>query len=252
MVVCSNQNKLGSLQYENTQIAKIDPKVLRDNRIIMMRNNDPRADLFRVLRTNVLKQLRDNNWNSFAITSATPGVGKTFVSINLAIAIAMEGNQKVLLVDADLRRPGITKYLGLNIKYGLNDLLAGTAHLQEILVNPGIDNLVLLPTKASGVNYSELLSSPQMASLIKKVKSYYDTEVIIFDVPPLFVADDTLLLLSHIDAALYVVEDGKNSEDELRQSMAILEETNLLGMVINKSRGKLPTYHYGYLSSNYN
>lgn len=212
----------------------------------MAQYNDPRADIFRVLRTNILKQLRENNWNSFAITSATLGAGKTFISVNLAIAIAMEGNQSILLVDADLRRPSIAKYLGLQGEWGLVDYLKGDVSLEDILINPGIERLVILPGAGPNNNISELISSRKMVNLIKEIKSRYESRIIIFDIPPLFAADDALLFMPHIDAALLVVEDGKNTSDELQHSMYILEQTNLLGLVVNKSRQPIPTYQYGY------
>ena len=210
--------------------------------------NNPRSDIFRVLRTNVLKQLRENNWNSFAITSATSGAGKTFISVNLAIAIAMEGNQSVLLVDADLKRPNVGQYLGLQWEFGLVDYLKRNVPLEDILINPGIERLVILPGKNSDNNSSELISSRKMLNLIKDIKSRYESRIIIFDLPPLFTADDTLLFMPYFDAALLVVEDAKNTSDELQHSMQILEQTNLLGLVLNKSRQLLPIYQYGYTS----
>jgi protein-tyrosine kinase len=244
----ADEHIVDSIPRTKTPPVGIDPEVLRNNRIIMAHYNDPRADIFRVLRTNILKQLRENNWNSFAITSATAGAGKTFVSINLAIAIAMEGNQSVLLVDADLRRPCIGRYLGLECKYGIVDYLAGTVPLYDILINSGIEHLVLLPAKYSSINYSELISSPKMANAIKEIKSRYESRIVIFDIPPLFVADDALLFMPHVDAVLLVVEDGKNTPDELQHSMVILEQTNLLGLVLNKSLRPLPNYQYGYIN----
>ena len=237
---------LDSICYTKTKTASLDPEVLRNNRVIMAQYNDPRADIFRVLRTNVLMQLRENNWNSFAITSATIGAGKTFISVNLAIAIAMEGNQSVLLVDADLRRPSMGQYLGLQWEFGLFDYLNGDVLLEDTLINPGIKRLVVLPGTRSKHNASELISSRKMVNLINEIKSRYASRIIIFDIPPLFAADDALLFMPHIDAALLVVEDGKNTSDELQHSMHILEQTNLLGLVVNKSRQPIPTYQYGY------
>ncbi|MEY3289447.1 MAG: hypothetical protein RLZZ419_1689, partial [Pseudomonadota bacterium] len=232
--------------YTKTKTVILDSEVLRNNRVIMAQYNDPRADIFRVLRTNVLRQLRENNWNSFAITSATLGAGKTFISVNLAIAIAMEGNQSVLLVDADLRQPTVDKYLSLQGKWGLIDYLKGNVSLEDTLINPGIERLVILPGTNSNNNTSELISSRKMVNLIKEIKSRYESRIIIFDIPPLFAADDALLFMPHVDAALLVVEDGKNTSDELQHSMHILEQTNLLGLVVNKSRQPIPTYQYGY------
>jgi len=243
-----NDHPLDSIRYTKTQTALIDKDALQNNRVIMGLNNDPRADLFRVLRTNVLKQLRDNNWNSFAITSATPGAGKTFISVNLAIAIAMEGNQSVLLVDADLRCPRVGKCLGLEWEFGLVDCLKMGISLEDTLINPGIERLVVLPGNHSNNNSSELISSRQMVNLINEIKSRYQSRIIIFDLPPLFAADDAMVLMPYADAALLVVEDGKNSSEELQHSMFLLEQTNLLGLVLNKSRQPLPTYQYGYVS----
>jgi len=247
MMNSSNEDLLDSIQYTKTQTVIIDPEVLRDNRVIMGIYNDPRADIFRVLRTDILKQLRANNWNSFAITSATPRAGKTFVAVNLAIAIAMEGNQSVLLVDADLRRPNVSHYFGLQCKLGFIDYLAGIASLEHVLIHPGIENLVLLPGNESRINYSELISSPKMNSFIKEIKSRYESRIIIFDIPPLFVADDALLFMQYVDGAVLVVEDEKNTAEELQHSMMIMEQTNLLGLVLNKSRQPLTSYQYGYM-----
>lgn len=237
---------LDSICYTTTRMANIDPEALRSHRVIMGAHNDQRADLFRVLRTNILRQLRENNWNSFAITSATLGAGKTFVSINLAIAMAMEGNQSVLIVDADLNRPALGEYLGLQYEYGIVDCLKRDVPLADTLINPGIERLVILPGKESNYNSSELISSRKMVNLINEIKSRYKSRIIIFDLPPLFVADDALLFMSYVDAALFVVEDGKNTADELQHSMYILEQTNLLGLVLNKSTQTLPVYQYGY------
>ncbi len=246
MINSADGHPLESIRYTDTQTVSIDPAVLRNNRIIMGLYNDPRADIFRVLRTNVLRQLRENNWNSFAVTSATLGAGKTLISVNLAIAIAMEGNQSVLLVDADLRRPSVGQYLGLQWEFGLADCLERDVSLEDALINPGFERLVVLPGKYSSNNASELISSRKMASLIQDVKSRYKDRIIIFDLPPLFAADDALLFMPYLDAALLVVEDGKNTAEELQHSMNILEETNLLGLVLNKSRQPIPIYHYGY------
>jgi protein-tyrosine kinase len=241
-----DSDEFDTIRYTKTRIMSLDADVLQENRIIMGLYNDQRADLFRVLRTNILKQLRENNWNSFFVTSAAPGAGKSWVATNLAIAIALEGNQTVLLVDADLRRPSICHHLGLQCKFGLIDFLAGVVNLEHILVHPRIENFVLLPGKESKINHSELISSPKMINFIKEVKSRYESRIIIFDIPPLFVADDALLYMSYCDAALLVAEDEKNTSDELQHSMQVLEETNLLGIVLNKSRQPLPSFKYGY------
>ena len=246
MINSNDEHTIDSIQYTKTQTVFLDPNILRNNRVIIGDNNDPRADIFRVLRTKVLKRLRDNNWNSFAITSATPDAGKTFISVNLAIAIAMEGNQSVLIVDADLKRPSVANCIGLDFEFGLNDYLERDVSIENILINPGIERLVVIPGRKSNDNSSELIAARKMSNLIKEIKSRYESRIIIFDLPPLFAADDALLFMQHVDATLLVVEDGKNSSDELQHSMSILEQRDLLGLVVNKASQQPPSYHYGY------
>lgn len=246
MIKRADSDFLEGIKYTVTRIEPLDSDVMSDNRIIMALNKDPRADYFRVLRTNILKQMRANKWNSLFVTSATPGAGKSLISINLAIAVALEGNQTVLLVDADLRRPSLSHHLGIQCENGFADYLAGLVPLEKILVNPGIENLVVVSGRDTKIGYSELISSPKMLDFIQEIKTRYKSRIIIFDIPPLFVADDALLLMHYLDAALFVIEDEKNTAEELEHSMYILEQTNLLGLVLNKSKRQIPTYQYGY------
>ncbi len=118
---------------------------MQDRRLIMGLKNDPHSDVFRLLRTNVLKQLREQNWTSLAIVAPSAACGKTFVTANLGIALAMEVNQTVLIVDADLRNPQVGWYFGLETEKGLLDYLQTDVPVEDLLVNPGFDRLVVLP-----------------------------------------------------------------------------------------------------------
>ena len=227
---------LSIIQYIQTRVFKCSPDVLRQRRVIMGLKNDPHIDTFRQLRTKVLRRLREQNWNSLAITSATPGAGKSFLTVNLAIALAMEVNQTVLIVDADLRNPNIAWFFGIEPDKGLLDCLREDIPLEQVLINPGFQRLVVLPGKGYTSHSSELLSSPKMIALVNELKTRYDSRIILFDMPPLLASDDTLLFMPNFDATLFVVEDGKNTADEIRRSLQILEGTELLGIVLNKSR----------------
>jgi capsular exopolysaccharide synthesis family protein len=245
------QKSLEFIEYTKTRSIPANHESLRDHRVVMGLHNDPRADIFRVLRTNVLMQLRENNWKSIVITSPSPEAGKTFVAVNLAIGMALEGNQSVLLVDADLKHPSVCDYFGIEATTGLADYLdsgylKGTDCLSEMLVNPGIERLVMLPGVNTEWSTPELLSSPQMVELVQDIKTRYESRIVIFDIPPLFVADEAMVLLEYVDAAILVLEDGKHNAEEVQHSLRILENTNLLGTVLNKSRQSSATYHYGY------
>jgi Mrp family chromosome partitioning ATPase len=155
----------------------------------------------------------------------------------------MELNQTVMLVDMDLRHPTLNKYFDLKAKLGLKDYLEQNLELKDVLINPGIKRMVILPGKGRAEDSAELLSSPKMAHLVEELKAHYDSRLIIFDVPPLLQTDDVLLSEKYFDCSLLVLEDGKNKESEITRSLQMLENSNLIGSVVNKS-DKPPTHQY--------
>ncbi len=232
-------------QIEYTQSRHIDipQNVLSENRLIAGNRADPRATSFRMLRTQVLHTMRENDWISLAITGPSSGIGKSLIATNLAISISFEVNQTVLLVDLDLRRPSIHKYFGFDPEYGLADYLNGDAELKDMFINPEFKRLVLLPGKGSTSESSELLSSPRMQNLMKDLKGKYQSRIIIFDLPPLLHVDDAMVFLPNVDATLLVIENGKNTQSEVQNSMRLLEATNLLGTVLNKADEEIRDYY---------
>ncbi|AUZ84317.1 polysaccharide biosynthesis tyrosine autokinase [Methylophaga nitratireducenticrescens] len=233
-----------SISYSQTKVVNVPNHQLERKRIIAGFYNNPQSAVFRMLRTQVLKKMRSNRWQTLAVTSPTAGEGKSVVAANLAMAIAMELNQTVLLVDMDLRNPSISNYFGLNAQVGLKDYLSGDLQLSEVLINPGIKRLVILPGVGRAEDSAELLSSPKMASLVADIKSQYDSRVIIFDVPPVLQTDDVSLAASYFDSTLLVLEDGKNTESNITKSLQMLEGSHLLGTVVNKSAS--PPEHQNY------
>jgi protein-tyrosine kinase len=233
-----------SISYSQTKVVNVPNHQLERKRIIAGFYNNPQSAVFRMLRTQVLKKMRSNRWQTLAVTSPTSGEGKSVVAANLAMAIAMELNQTVLLVDMDLRNPSISNYFGLNAQMGLKDYLSGDLKLSEVLINPGIKRLVILPGVGRAEDSAELLSSPKMASLVADIKSQYDSRVIIFDVPPVLQTDDVALAASYFDSTLLVLEDGKNTESNITKSLQMLEGSHLLGTVVNKSAS--PPEHQNY------
>lgn len=228
-------NTLESISYSQTKVIDVPNSTLEKNRIIAGFYNNPQSAVFRMLRTQVLKKMRSNRWQTLAVTSPTAGEGKSVVAANLAIAIAMELNQTVLLVDMDLRNPSISKYFGLKPSIGLREYLSGDYELSEVLMNPGIKRLVILPGLGRAEESAELLSSPKMANLVADIKSQYDSRMIIFDVPPVLQTDDVLLSAGYFDSTLLVLEDGKNTESNITKSLQLLEGSHLLGTVVNKA-----------------
>lgn len=234
-----------TIEYTNTQIVQPNRKSWQKNKLILDDQQDYFADVYRMLRTKVLQSMRQNNWNTLGVTSANPNEGKSLTTINLALSLARELNQTVLLVDFDLRRPTIHRYFGLDNKLGLSDYIAGQAKIEEIFVNPGVERLVLLPGRERILNSSETLSSPQFLALIEDVKTRYADRIVLFDLPPLLLLDDALTMAPFIDAFLLVVEDGVTEEGDLLSAKKMLTDVNILGSVLNKSEN-LPKNYYNY------
>ena len=225
----------GRIDYTRTRAIEIAPSVLERHRVAAVAN-DANADAFRMLRTEVLMQMRQNNWRTLAVTSPNKGAGKSTVALNLAISFAMEVDHTALLVDADLRDPDLRNLLELGPGPGLADHLTGKAALEDLLLQPGIGNLVLLPGGAPVANTSELMRSPMMADLVRELRTRYPERLVVFDVPPVLSGADTLALSTYMDATIMLVEERKTARKDIERACELLQNTNLVGVVLNKSR----------------
>lgn len=225
------------ITYTRTKTVPLYPGWLRQNHILTGESGEDAAKAYKVLRTQVSQRMRQQGWKTLGITSPGPGEGKTLTAINLSVNLALDPNHTVLLVDADLRHPSIHTYLGINVECGLREhLLDGTA-VEDILVHPEIQRLILLPGSKPIQGSSEMLASPEMLDLVQQVKKRYPTRVVIFDLPPVLVSDDVLALAPYLDAMLLVVEEGKTERDQIARAAELVQATNqnLIGTVLNKS-----------------
>lgn len=220
--------------YSRTKPIAIQEEVLRRRRILTG-HDSPFADVYKILRTQVLHRLRENGWNMLGVTSPRDGEGKTVTAINLAIATAAEPTQTVLLVDADLRAPRIHEEFGFEQRPGLADYLLDGRSIEDMLFHPGLGRLIVLPGGRGTEQSAELLTSPRMTALGKELKHRYASRVVIFDLPPVLDRADVLAFSPQLDALLLVVEDGKTSEPDLQQALQALKgSAPILGTVLNK------------------
>lgn len=231
-----NASPLEKIVYTSSKVVPVCHKLLEKNLVVSRSSNDPRSQLFRTLRTTIIKQMRTNNWRSIGIISPSPSEGKSLVASNLAAAIAMEVNYTALLVDMDLRNPGITNYFAIEPTQGLSDYLKGDAEIADLLVNPGVERLLLLPGVGSVENSSELISSPRMVTLFKEVTQRYKSRIVIYDMPAILPRDDVLTALNHVDCFLMVIEEGRNSEVNILKAIQSMQNANIVGTVVNKSQ----------------
>lgn len=228
----------GKIGYTQTKRIPVSAKVLAEHRIINPRTDQAVLRAYKILRTRVLQRLQQNGWTTLGITSPAPDNGKTLTAINLGISLARKLDYTVLLIDVDFQRPSLHTYFGLHPEHGLSDHLSGDIKLGEVLINPGIERLVLLPECGARESSSELLSSSRMERLIEEVKNRYPTRLVLFDLPPVLVGDDVEAFSSLVDATLLVVEEGKSTKEEVARSIELLEYSNFLGAVLNKSKGR--------------
>jgi Mrp family chromosome partitioning ATPase len=144
----------------------------------------------------------------------------------------------------DLRRPTIKHYFLEKAHPGISEYFTDDAKLNDILFNPGIERLVILPGNHSFTNSSETLSSPKMVKLVEELKGRYPNRIILFDMPPLLSCDDVIAFSPYIDAIMLVIEEGGTRKDDLKRAYELISEKNLIGTVLNKSQDRVSAYGY--------
>jgi capsular exopolysaccharide synthesis family protein len=219
--------------YSQTKKRPIPEARLKEKKVISTQETGAVADAFKILRTQLIHRLEENNWNAIGITSPREGEGKTLTAINLAISFSSISERTVLLIDSDFKKPGIQAIFSLDEK-GLVNYLLDEDPLEELLINPGIDRLVILPTGRPIPNSSDLIVSSKMLRMVREVKLRYKERIVFFDLPPLLPSSDVLSLSPHLDAILLVIESGKTEEKDLIQSMERLKGIPIIGTVLNK------------------
>lgn len=231
------------IKYSQTRITTLDSNLLRDNKVIYGDSDREGLTAYKMLRTQVLQRMVAKGWNAMAVTSPASDDGKTLTAVNLAISLARELHHTVLLVDLDLRKPSVHQYFGFEPEKGIDDYLLDGVALSDVLVNPGVERLVLLPVRQSIENSSELLASPAMGKLVQELKLRYPSRMVLFDLPPILASDDALSFAPHVDALLLVLRDAKTTRNELEHALEILQDVPILGTVLNDSSEKISTYY---------
>jgi len=222
----------------------LNRRELESRRLVLQPKPDNAQMALDMMRTKVGKALSKGGWKSIAITSPTPGCGKTTLSANLAFGLARQANYKVVLVDLDLRRPAMAKFLGIGATHSMERFLRGHNALRDSFVRYG-ENLAIGLNSMPVTGSAELLQSPSSTSILKSLTRQLNPDVIIYDMPPMLANDDVLAFLPTVDAALLVVEAGTNSIAEIDICEGELSrQTNLIGVVLNKGRHTPDKYGY--------
>jgi len=211
--------------------------------------SSPIGEQYKILRTNVQSLKQEKGYKTFAITSAINGEGKTVTSVNLAMMMAHDLNDKsILLIDADIRKGRVSKYLGLNSHPGLSELLQDKVDSESVLLNPGVKNLTVILAGKSPKNPSELLNSKKMERFISSLKVRFD--YILIDTPPVLPLTDACVVGPMSDGVLLVVQAGRTQRDAIKHVESRLHQARArtLGYIMTNVEYHVPHYLYRYVN----
>jgi exopolysaccharide/PEP-CTERM locus tyrosine autokinase len=221
-----------------------------DTQLVCLQDpNSPAAECFKVLRSKLLVGDSGELRRTIIVTGAEPEDGKTLVAANLAVSIAQGMNHYVLLVDCDLRRPSLHKFLGLQAKQGLREYLENGDSIAPYLLKTPVGKLTLLPAGQPSSSPSELLGSEKMELLIQELKGRYPNRFIILDSPPAQFTAESSSLFAMMDGVLLVVRSGKTSREPVEDVVAKIGREKIIGVVFNASaevQGDYKSYYRYY------
>jgi Mrp family chromosome partitioning ATPase len=197
------------------------------------------------IRTRLLQQAAAKGLRRIAITSPTPGCGKTTVAINLGFSLGRLPEQRTIVADLDLRRPSLHKALGVKEKHSFARVLQNEADFADNALRHG-QTLDFATTHETTRNPAELLQSRRAAQTIAAIEARYAPTIMLFDLPPLLVNDDAMAFLGHVDAALIVAAAGRTTIKEIdRAEREVASQTKVLGVILNSCRYMDGTDGYG-------
>jgi len=214
---------------------------------------------FRLVKRNLMTQFSQGDANGdqrssrlIMVTSARPGEGKTFISLNLALAFASERDVKALLVDIDTQHSALQTILGISSELGIVDVLAGHRELSEMLIQTNIPNLMVLPSGRGGPHVPELFSSNKMAVLMDEMTRRFADRYIIVDTPPCMASTDAAALAPLVGQIVFIVEAHHTQEVEIEASLSMLSACPRISLLLNKTDAAagehFGSYEYYYYS----
>lgn len=214
----------------------LDRESLRQRRVIFPDEESLAGDAYRMLRTQLLQRVRQRGARVIGVASPADGDGKTLTSVNLALALAAEPNQTILLVDMDLRRPNVATLLGIPESRGVESVLRGEIGVDEALWRPeGRDRLAIMPAAPLGIASSELLAGERTRAFLQEIRTRYSDRLVVLDLPPILLTDDVLTLAPLLDGILLVIAEQRTRREDLQRAQTLLAGVPQLGSVLNRA-----------------
>ena len=221
-----------------------------DGRLVAaLAHQSPAAERYRLLRTRIKRAENGRSIRAIVVTSPSKGDGKSLTAANLALTMAQELHQRVLLLDADLRRPSVASLFGLPEGPGLSDVLMGAADLESALAHLSDQHLTVMPAGVPAAQPAELLGSTSMRRVLDALRGRFDR--IIIDMPPVGPLADVHVVTPLADGLLMVVRAGITPKPAIEQALSGLDMGKVLGLVLNAAEGSTDAYGeagYGYVA----
>jgi exopolysaccharide/PEP-CTERM locus tyrosine autokinase len=203
------------------------------NVVVLSAPDSADAENFKILRAQILFGKRRHRPRTIMVTSTYPGEGKTFVTVNLAVSLALGIDEHVLLMDCDLRRPQVHETLGYRNGEGLHECLTGKKPLEEVITRTEIDKLYLLTAGKLPENPTELLSSTTMRSFLQEMKQRYKDRLVVIDSAPSHITAEAKVLAEYVDGIIFVIMAGKAQRKDIHRAIQNFGREKILGIVLN-------------------
>jgi protein-tyrosine kinase len=216
--------------------------------IVSLEQDSAASAQYKILREQVKRLRLEQGIDAFSITSPVKRDGKTTVAVNLACALALDYEERVLLIDGDLRAPGVHRYFNVPLSLGLGDYLTSGAitSVKTLVRETFLPSLRILTAGKTSHFSSELLAKEKMKHLIEEVKAEFPGYRIIIDSPPILSTPDPIVIARHVDAVLLVIRAGKTPRDYLTKALQSLSSIKLMGVVLNGANLGMSSQYYYY------
>jgi len=215
----------------------VDWAACKEKRVVATMDLQAAGHAYRMLRTQVLQRARTHGLSTLGVVSAINGEGKTLTAINLALSLAAEPNQTVMLLDLDLRRPAIARTLGLTVEQGLESWFGADIPTKNVCYGiEGVERLHVLPTLTAMNGSSEILAGLGTRKLFNELKGLDPGRLLIVDLPPVLLSDDALTIAPLLDGVVLVVNERRTRREDVVRAIELLGNTKIVGTVLNRSR----------------
>jgi capsular exopolysaccharide synthesis family protein len=220
--------------------------------IVALEKDSPAAEQYKILREQIKRLRAESGLRTFSVTSPVKRDGKTTVAVNLAAVLALDYEEKVLLIDGDLRAPGVHRYFNVSTSPGLADYLSSSSlrGIKSYVQETFLSSLKILPAGKPSDLASELLAKEKMKHVLEEIWTEFPGHQIIIDCPPVLSTPDPLVLARQVDGVLMVVRAGKTPKEFLMKSLQSLNSSKVMGIVLNGAELGIASKYYYYSSTN--